>query len=179
VKLFSLKNFILSLSEAPKAHYFCFLLLIQCSAVQQKSNKATSPNTKSFFYCKTRVVRTRYVYYFTIIFQFSTSVITAGKIRIICGRCQITIPGHLRVMLQRVRSISYHPVLKTKRSGRTAGKCSLLWWRINHFALNLSRVCLNIIEINKFQIFVPSTLHAKLTLMKVLVHLRLNLTQPY
>jgi len=27
VKLFSLKNFILSLNEAPKAHYFCFLLL--------------------------------------------------------------------------------------------------------------------------------------------------------
>jgi len=58
VKLFSLNNFILSLNEAPKAHYFCFLLLIQRSAVQQKSNKATLPNTKSFFYCKTRVVRT-------------------------------------------------------------------------------------------------------------------------
>jgi len=36
VKLFSLKNFALSLNEAPKAHYFCFLLLIQSSAVQQK-----------------------------------------------------------------------------------------------------------------------------------------------
>jgi len=24
-------------------------------------------------------------------------VITAEKVRIICGRCQITIPGHLRV----------------------------------------------------------------------------------
>jgi len=52
-----LKNFTLSLNEAPKAHYFCFLLLIQRSAVQQKSNKATLPNTKSFYYCKTRVVR--------------------------------------------------------------------------------------------------------------------------
>jgi len=58
VKLFLLKNFILPLNEAPKAHYFCFLLLIQSSAVQQKSNKATLRNTKSFFYCKTRVVRT-------------------------------------------------------------------------------------------------------------------------
>jgi len=47
----------LSLNEAPKAHKFYFLLLIQHSAVQQKSNKATLPNTKNFFYCKTRVVR--------------------------------------------------------------------------------------------------------------------------
>jgi len=58
VKLFSLNNFILSLKESPKAHYFCFLLLIQRSAVQQKSNKATLSNTKSFFYWKTCVVRT-------------------------------------------------------------------------------------------------------------------------
>jgi len=58
VKPFSLKNFALSLNEVPKAHYFCFLLFIQRSAVQQKSNKATLPNTKCFFYCKTRVVRT-------------------------------------------------------------------------------------------------------------------------
>jgi len=57
VKLFSLKNFTLSLNEAPKAHDFCFLLLIQRSAVQQKSNKATLPNTKSFFYCENPVVR--------------------------------------------------------------------------------------------------------------------------
>jgi len=57
VKLFSLKNFILSLNEAPKAHYFCFLLLIQRAAIQQKSNKATSPNIKSFFHCKTCVIR--------------------------------------------------------------------------------------------------------------------------
>jgi len=58
VKLFSLKNFTLSLAEAPKAHYFCFLLLIQRFAVQQKANKATLPNTQCFFYCKNRVVRT-------------------------------------------------------------------------------------------------------------------------
>jgi len=48
VKLFSLKNFTLSLNEAPKAHYFCFLLLIQSSGVQEKSNKATLPSTKTF-----------------------------------------------------------------------------------------------------------------------------------
>jgi len=53
-----LKKFTLSLNEAPKGHCFCFLLLIQRSAVQQKSNKGTLPNTKCFFYCKTRVVRT-------------------------------------------------------------------------------------------------------------------------
>jgi len=58
VKLFSLKNFTFSLNEAPKVHYFCFLLLIQRSAVQQKSNRATLPNTKCFFYCKTSVVST-------------------------------------------------------------------------------------------------------------------------
>jgi len=51
VKLFSLNNFILSLNEAPKANYFYFLLLIQRSAVQQKSSKATLPNTKNYFYC--------------------------------------------------------------------------------------------------------------------------------
>jgi len=48
MKLFSLKNFILSLNEAPKAHYCSFLLLIQSSAVQQESNKATLSNTKTF-----------------------------------------------------------------------------------------------------------------------------------
>jgi len=48
VKLFPLKNFTLSLNEAPKAHYFCFLLLIQISTVQQKSNKATLPNNETF-----------------------------------------------------------------------------------------------------------------------------------
>ena len=47
VKLFSLKNFTLSLNEAPKTHYFCFLLLIQRSAIQQKSNKAFLPKTFS------------------------------------------------------------------------------------------------------------------------------------
>jgi len=55
VKLFSLKNSALSLNEATKAHYFCFLLLIQSSGVQQKSNKATLPNTKTFSAAKLRL----------------------------------------------------------------------------------------------------------------------------
>jgi len=38
VKLFSLKNLTLSLSEAQKAHWFCFLLFIQSSGAQQKLN---------------------------------------------------------------------------------------------------------------------------------------------
>jgi len=39
----------LSLNEAPKAHTFCFLLLIQRSAVQQKSNKTTLPKHQKLF----------------------------------------------------------------------------------------------------------------------------------
>jgi len=48
MKLFSLKNSTLSINEAPKARYFCFLLHIQSSGVQQKCYKATLPNTKAF-----------------------------------------------------------------------------------------------------------------------------------
>jgi len=55
-------------------------------------------------------------------------VITAEKVRMICGRYQITIPGHLSFrfpsMLQRVCSISYRSVLKPKRSGGATVKCS-------------------------------------------------------
>jgi len=46
----------LSQNEAPKAHYFCFLLLVQHSADEQKPTTLT--NTKCFFYCKTHVVHT-------------------------------------------------------------------------------------------------------------------------
>jgi len=34
--------------KGTETHYFCFLLLIQRSSVQQKSNKATLPNAKTF-----------------------------------------------------------------------------------------------------------------------------------
>jgi len=57
VKLFSLKNFTLSLNEALKAHFFCFLVNIQSSAVQQKSKKLLCQTTK-LLHCTTRVVRT-------------------------------------------------------------------------------------------------------------------------
>jgi len=67
-----LNNFTLSLNEAPKAHYFCCLLLIQrSSGVQQKSNKVTLPNTKSFFYCKTPVVRAIATFIAFLVFYIS------------------------------------------------------------------------------------------------------------
>jgi len=70
MKLFSLKNFTLSLNEAPKVHYFCFLLLIRSCGVQQKWNKATLPNTKTLLLWNSRCAYNRYVYCFTTIFSF-------------------------------------------------------------------------------------------------------------
>ena len=95
VKLFSLKKFILSLNEAPKAHYFCFLLLIQRSAVQQNQTKLLCQTPKAFSTVKLQFD----VQSLCLLLHknFSTSVITAEKVRIICGRYQITIPRHLRV----------------------------------------------------------------------------------
>jgi len=69
VKLFRLKKLILSLNEAPKAHYFYFLLLIQRSAVQQKSNKATLTNTTCFSTVKPALyVQSLYLLLHNIIF---------------------------------------------------------------------------------------------------------------
>jgi len=48
VKPFSLKNFALSLNETPEAHYFCFLLLIQSSAVQQNQIRLLCQTSKAF-----------------------------------------------------------------------------------------------------------------------------------
>jgi len=118
VKLFSLKNFILSLNEAPKAHYFCFLLLIQSSAVQQKSNKATLPNTKTFSTVKLALCvqsLCSLLHNNFLVFNISDNCWKSS-------RTLWTLPNHKsRVtwgfrfpsMLQRVRSISYRPVLKT------------------------------------------------------------------
>ena len=132
VKQFSLKNFILSLNEAPKAHRFCFLLLIQHSAVQRKSNKATLPNTKNFFNCKTRVVR--------IIAVFIASQYFFSFQHLWYCNCWKslhnlwTLPNHNSRSLEDLdfracHSASaqsfYRPVFKTKRSGGTTGKCSL------------------------------------------------------
>jgi len=48
MKLFSLKNFILSLSEAPKAHYFCFLLLIQHLLFSKNQTRLLCQTPKAF-----------------------------------------------------------------------------------------------------------------------------------
>jgi len=94
MKLFSLKNFTHTLNEAPKAHCF-FLLLIQSFAVQQKSNKATLKKTNAFSTVKLALCVQSLCLLPRDNFLFSTPVITAEKVRIICGRCQITIPGSL------------------------------------------------------------------------------------
>jgi len=132
VKLFSLKNFALSLSEAPKRiiFVFCYSFNILLSSKNQIRLLCQTPNVFSTVkraLCVQSLCLLLHSNF--LVFSISDSL-TAEKVRIICGRCQITIPGHLRVyrcpsMLQRVHSISYSPVLKTKRSGGTTGKCSL------------------------------------------------------
>jgi len=128
VNLFSLKNFTLSLNEEPKAHFFvfCYSFKVLLFSKNQIRLLCRTPNAFS------TVKLPLYVRSLCLLlhnnFSFSTSVITAEKIRIICGRYQITIPGHLRVrfpsMLQQFRSISYHSVLKPKCSVGTTVKCS-------------------------------------------------------
>ena len=126
MKLFSL-NFILSLNETPKAHCFCFLQLIQRSAVQQKSNKATLPNTKTFSTVKlTLCVQSLYLLLHNnfLVFNISDN----------CWKSSHnlwTLPNHnsrvtwgfrFPCMLQLVRSISHRHVFKTKRTWETTGK---------------------------------------------------------
>jgi len=131
VKLFSLKNFTLSLNEAPKAHYFCFLLLIQSSAVQQKSNEVTLPNTKTF---STVVKLALWVqslcllhHNYFLVFNISDSCWKSSHNLWTLPNDNSRVAWGFRFpnMLQRVRSMSYLSVLKTKRSGETTGKCSL------------------------------------------------------
>ena len=120
----------LSLNEAPKAHYFCFLLLIQGSAVQQKLNKATLPNNKTFSTVKLAL----YVQSLCLLLHNNFLVFNISDNCWESSHNLWTLPNHnSRVtcgfrfpnMLQRVRSIFYRPVLKTKRSGGTTGKRSL------------------------------------------------------
>jgi len=94
-------------------------------------------------------------------------VITVEKVRIICGRCQIKIPCHLRVKVSKhvtVRPLNLLPPrFENQMFWGNYRKVFSLRWRINHFALNLLPwVCLNIIQINKSHclIFVFLTLHA-------------------
>ena len=130
LKLFSLKYFMLSLNEAPKAHYFCFLLLIQSSAVQQKSNKALLPNIKTFSTVKLALC----VQSLCLVLHNNFLVFNTSNNCWKSSHNLWTLPNHKsRVtwgfrfpsMLQRAHSISYRPVLKTKCSVGTTGKCSL------------------------------------------------------
>ena len=127
MKLFSLKNFTLSLNEAPKAHYFCFLLPIQNSAVQQKSNKATLPNTKTF---STVVKLALWVQSLCLLLHnnFLVFIISDScwKVRIICGRCQITIPVSLegfQACYSASAQSSTSRFSKIKRSGGIRRNC--------------------------------------------------------
>jgi len=112
-----------------KSAFFCFLLLIQSSAVQQNSYKATLPNTKTFSPVKLALcVQSLCFLLHNNFLAFNISDNCWKSSRNLC-----TLPNHNLVtwgfrfpsMLQRVRSISYRPVLKTKRFGGTTGKCSL------------------------------------------------------
>jgi len=126
VKLFSLKNFALSLNEALKAHYFCFLLLIQSSAVQQKSNKVTLPNNKSFSTVKLALC----VQSLCLLLHNNFLVFNISDNCWKSSHNLWTLPNHnsgvtwgfrFPSMLQSVRSTFYRPVLKTKRSGELQG----------------------------------------------------------
>ena len=48
MKIFSLKKFTLSLNEAPKAHYFCFLLLIQLLLFNKNQIRLLCQTPKAF-----------------------------------------------------------------------------------------------------------------------------------
>jgi len=57
MKLFSLKNFTLSLNEAPKARFFVFCYSFKVLLFSKNQIKLLCQTTK-LFHCKTRVVRT-------------------------------------------------------------------------------------------------------------------------
>jgi len=150
VKLISLKNFTLSLNEAPKAHYFCFLLLIQSSDVQQKSNKATLPNTKTFSAVKLVLcVQSLCLLLHNIFLVFNISD-NCWK----SSHNLWTLPNHNSRSLEGLGfracySASLNllpPRFENQTFWKNYRKVFPLRWRINHFPLNLlSWVCLNII----------------------------------
>ena len=149
VKLFLLRNFTLSLNEAPKAHYFCSLLLIQRYAVQQKSNKATSPNTKSFSTVKLALC----VQSICLMLHNNFLVFNISDNWWKSSHNLWTLPNHnsrsleglgFRACYSAHAQFSIAPFWKPNVLGELQ-EISLRW-RINHFALNLlSWVCLNII----------------------------------
>ena len=123
MKPFSLNSFILSPNEAPKAHYFCFLLLIQSSAVQQKSHTATLPNTKTF----STVKLTLCVQTLCLLVHNNFSVFNISDNCWESSHNLWTLPNHNSLftwgfkfpsMLQRVHSVSYHPVWKPNVLGK-------------------------------------------------------------
>ena len=153
MKLCSLKNFTLSLNEAPKAHYFCFLLLIQSSAVHQKSIKATLPNTKTFFTVNLALcAQSLYLLLHNnfLVFNISDNCWKSShNLLMLPNRnSRVTWVFRFPSMLQRVCSMSYRPVLKTKRSGGTTGKCSLVPFEMTDKSLRVKLVIVSLLEHN-------------------------------
>jgi len=156
VKLISLKNFIFSLNEEPKAQYFCFLQLIQSSAVQQKSNKTTLPNTKTFSTAKlTMCVQTLCLLLNNNIFVFNISddcwKSSHNLWTLPNHKSRVTWGSRFPSMLQHVRSISYQPVWKTKRSGETTGKCFLVPFEMTDKSFRVKLVIVSLLENNSNQ----------------------------
>jgi len=112
-----LKIFKLSLNEAPKAHYFWFLLLVQRFTVQHKSN--TLPNDFStekvalwvqslcFLFCNNVLVYNISDNCWRIQFAQTTADVAKPPFLVTWG---FRFPS----MLQSVRSNSYRLLLKTK-----------------------------------------------------------------
>ena len=150
VKLFSLRNFTLSLNEAPNAHYFCFLLLIQSSGVQQKSNKATLPTTKTFSTVKLLF----FVQWLCLLLHNNLLVFNISDNCWKRSHNLWTLPNHNSWSLESLGFRACYsastqsptaPFWKPNVLGNYRKAFPLRWW-INHFALNLlSWVCLNII----------------------------------
>ena len=112
-------------------------------------------------------------------------MITAEKVRIICGRCQITIPGHLRVWLG-VRAChsasAQSPTAPFWKSNVLGELHKSVLVEMADKSLRIKLVIVSLLEYNLNQQtshFLLATLHAKFALTKILVHLCLNLTQPY
>jgi len=129
VKLFSLKNLYTFTKRGAESELFLFSATHSKLCCQQKLNKATLPNNKTFSTVKLALcVQSPCLLLHNNFLVFN--------IRDNCWESSHnlwTLPNHnSRVgcgfrfpsMLQSVCSIFYRPVWKTKRSGWTTGKCS-------------------------------------------------------
>jgi len=148
VKLFSSKNFTLSLNEAPKDRFtkrralFCFLLLIQSSAVQQKSSRSTLPNNKTFSTVKLALCMQSLcllVHNIFLVFNISDNCWknSHNLLMLPNHNSRVTLGFRFPSMLQLVHPIFYRPVLRTPNVLGNYRKVFPLRWRINHFALNV------------------------------------------